>query len=86
MFKDETEEMLEWAFCEYLKTAKFFPRPSDIRGLIVAKSASAAAQAREYKPINRTDVEREQDTPEWEAASAAARAVLAKIAGKTSVQ
>jgi hypothetical protein len=39
--------------------------------------------APQYTPIDRLAVEKEQSTPEWQAASAQLRAMLAKIAGKT---
>ncbi len=38
-----------------------------------------------YSPIDWNAVEREQSTPEWQAANARARATLAKLAGRTAM-
>jgi hypothetical protein len=82
MFRNESPEMLEWAFREYLRTAKFFPKPADITLLIADRKTAIRAMRQEYRPIDREALLREQESPEWQAASAEARALLARIAGR----
>jgi hypothetical protein len=38
-----------------------------------------------YRPIDWKAVEKEQSSPEWQAANARLRATLAKVAGKTAM-
>jgi hypothetical protein len=75
-FQNERPEMLEWAFHEYLRAAKFFPKPGDITELIEQKRSSQAAALPAYKPIDREATDREQATPEWQALSEKCRKVL----------
>lgn len=85
MFQDESPVMIEWAFRDYLRVDKYFPRPSDIALRIAERKAEMRAKAHQYKRIDREAVMREQETPEWQAASDAARAALARIVGKVKI-
>lgn len=79
-FKDVNPKTLEVAFRNYLKLGKFFPKPGDIWEQI--ENIRGAMASANNAPFHRSEIEREQDTPEWQAASTRARQTLARIAGK----
>jgi hypothetical protein len=76
-FKRTNPATLELAFRNYLKTAKFFPKPGDIWDCI-EQIRGAVSDNREQ--VNRLEIEREQESAEWQAVSLKARQRLAQIA------
>ena len=81
-FATERPEMLERAFREYLRKAKYFPKPGDIQELI-DRWRNEMAQYQSPKGPSREETEREQSSPEWQEASRIAREKLAEIAKRS---
>ena len=78
-FKDEKPSVLMAAFNEHFMGSVFFPKPADIFGIIAQKRM--AARLKEYEPIDKEAVRREQETPEWQEASRKVRERLRELAG-----
>jgi len=79
-FQGELPEMLEKAFVEHFKTAKFMPRPGDVTAIIYRIRGEQSTYWRMVP--SRAETDAHQATPEWAKASLEARGAFAKAAGR----